>query len=65
MIYIRKFFQIIVLTLLFSISFSIIDLFKGSDIDYFNNLVKAACSICVMGVCKLLYYFYKHYQEEK
>lgn len=61
----RRLSKIIVLTLLFSISFSITDLFIGSDIDYFNNLVKAACSICVMGVCKLLYYFYKYYQEEK
>jgi len=65
MYYIKKTYQIIVLTLLFCISFSIIDLIKGSDIEYFNNLIKSACSICVIGGCKLLSYLHEHKQAEK
>ena len=65
MIYIKKIFQIIVYFLLFCISFSIIDLCKGSDIEYVNNLVKSACTICVIGGCKLVSYFYEHNQEKR
>ena len=49
---VNKFFKPLVLTLLFFVSYSIIDLIKGVGIEYTDNLIKAICTICVIGLCK-------------
>ena len=41
---VNKFFKPLVLTLLFFVSYSIIE--------YTDNLIKAICTICVIGLCK-------------
>ena len=49
---VNKFFKPLVLTLLFFVSYSIIDLIKGVGIEYTDNQIKAIRTICVIGLCK-------------
>lgn len=50
----RKVIGLIALTLLFCMSFSLLDLLKGREVEYVDNLIQAVCTVCIMGVLKVI-----------
>jgi len=50
----KNFYKYTVLSLLFCVSFSIIDLLKGTAIEFLDNFIKSVCSVSVICVCKIM-----------
>ena len=58
--YFRKAYQFVKITILFCVSFSLIDMLKGSDIEFFENSIKSVCTVCIIGGCKALSLYHDH-----
>lgn len=58
--YFRKAYQFVKITILFCVSFSLIDMLKGSDIEFFENSIKSVYTVCIIGGCKALSLYHDH-----